>query len=121
MLGISFKPHSDDLRESPAVELAEQLFGKGIDLRIYDPDLSLNKLYGSNKAYIEKTLPHIASLLAPSLTDILKHAELLLITKPLSVAERDQLSHLEKPDQILVDLTHQNPQKVTRLVENSVA
>ncbi|MGA5822759.1 nucleotide sugar dehydrogenase [Kitasatospora sp. NPDC094028] len=79
MFGLSFKPGTDDLRESPLVELAERLFGKGYDLRIYDPNVNLSRLLGANREYIENRLPHLAQLLAPSVDEVLRHAEVCVI------------------------------------------
>jgi GDP-mannose 6-dehydrogenase len=63
MLGLSFKMNTDDLRESPNVELAERLIGKGFDVRIYDPIINPERLMGSNLRYIESRLPHLRKLL----------------------------------------------------------
>jgi len=63
MLGLSFKMNTDDLRESPNVELAERLIGKGFDVRIYDPIINPERLMGSNLRYIESRLPHLRRLL----------------------------------------------------------
>ncbi|MFW6691140.1 nucleotide sugar dehydrogenase [Streptomyces sp. MAR4 CNX-425] len=79
LLGLSFKPGTDDLRESPLVELAERLFGKGYDLRIYDANVNLSRLLGANRAYVETRLPHLAQLLADSVHEVLDHAEVCLV------------------------------------------
>ena len=63
MLGLSFKMNTDDLRESPNVELVERLIGKGFDVRIYDPIVNPERLMGSNLRYIESRLPHLRRLL----------------------------------------------------------
>lgn len=79
LFGLSFKPGTDDLRESPLVELAERLLGKGYDLRIYDANVSLSRLLGANREYIESRLPHLGQLLAGSVEEVLGHAEVCLI------------------------------------------
>lgn len=79
MLGLSFKPDTDDLRESPLVEMAERLIGKGYDLRIYDHNVSLSRLTGRNLAFIEEHIPHIASLMVEDLSDLVGHAHTLVI------------------------------------------
>ncbi|MEV6669021.1 nucleotide sugar dehydrogenase [Streptomyces sp. NPDC051162] len=79
LFGLSFKPGTDDLRESPLVELAERLIGKGYDLRIYDANVNLSRLLGANREYIETRLPHIAQLLVDSVGEVLEHAEVCLI------------------------------------------
>ena len=63
LLGLAFKPGTDDLRESPLLELAERLLGKGFELRIHDPAVQLSALHGSNRAFLEERLPHIDRLL----------------------------------------------------------
>ncbi|MFF5986222.1 nucleotide sugar dehydrogenase [Prauserella flavalba] len=79
LFGLSFKPGTDDLRESPLVELAERLLGKGYDLRIYDANVSLSRLLGANREYIESRLPHLGQLLAGSVEEVLAHAEVCLV------------------------------------------
>ena len=79
LLGLSFKEGTDDLRESPLVLLAEKLLGKGYEIRIYDRDVSLARLMGANKEYIEREIPHLSRLLARTLEEVLEFAEVLVI------------------------------------------
>jgi GDP-mannose 6-dehydrogenase len=67
ILGLSFKANTDDLRESPMVEVAQTLLGRGYQLRIYDPALNLSSLVGANKRVVDVQMPHLASLLKPDL------------------------------------------------------
>jgi GDP-mannose 6-dehydrogenase len=78
-LGLSFKGGTDDLRESPIVEVVETMIGKGYDVRIYDPNVSLARLFGANKEYIEKEIPHIDRLMCKTLDEVLQHAEVLVV------------------------------------------
>ena len=81
VLGLSFKTDSDDLRESPTVAFVERLIGKGYQLAIYDNDVTLSAIRGKNKQFIERTLPHISTLMKPSLEEVTNHAEVLVICK----------------------------------------
>ena len=78
-LGLSFKGGTDDLRESPIVEVVETMIGKGYDVRIYDPNVALARLFGANKEYIEKEIPHIDRLMCKTLDEVLQHAEVLVV------------------------------------------
>lgn len=79
IFGLSFKPGTDDLRESPLVELAERLLGKGFDVKIYDSNVSLSRLIGANQAYIADRLPHLGELLTGDIDQVADHAEVLVI------------------------------------------
>jgi GDP-mannose 6-dehydrogenase len=81
--GISFKPGTDDLRESPLVELAERLLGKGKQLTIYDEKVQIARLMGGNKSYIEQVFPHLASFLIDQLEGLL-NSEIILLGHPIS-------------------------------------
>ncbi len=115
VLGLSFKPDTDDLRESPAVELVEMLLGKGYSVVVYDRNVSLSALVGSNRAYIERELPHLAALMRPTLDDVLAHAEVLVITNrdPEFTPVIDRL----RPDQRVIDFVRISAQRSGRQYE----
>ncbi len=80
LLGLSFKMDSDDLRESPYVDLAETLIGKGFDLSIYDPVVDEALLVGTNRQYLDSKLPHVQRVLRPSASDALHGADIALVS-----------------------------------------
>lgn len=102
LLGLSFKPDTDDLRESPAVSLAERLIGRGYRVAIHDPDVELGQLRGANRDFMERHLPHLVDLLRSSLGEVLTHAETVVITKRWP--ELAQLGSLLRDHQRVVDL-----------------
>jgi GDP-mannose 6-dehydrogenase len=79
ILGFSFKEGTDDLRESPVVELTERLLGKGFDLKIYDRNVSMASIHGANRDYILNHIPHISRLMVPRMDEVLGHAETIVI------------------------------------------
>ena len=79
VLGFSFKAGTDDLRESPVVELTERLIGKGYDLRIYDGNVNLARIHGANRDYILNHIPHISRLMVASIDEVLQHAGTIVI------------------------------------------
>ena len=103
IVGLAFKPGTDDLRESPMVALVERLIGKGRDVRIFDPRVSMAQLVGANKRFIETEIPHIASLLCSSLDDLVAHAEVLVFSAP--GPDADRALQLATAEHMLLDLT----------------
>ncbi|MCA9246777.1 MAG: hypothetical protein KDA42_06665, partial [Planctomycetales bacterium] len=95
LVGLSFKAGTDDLRESPFVALAETLIGKGCDVKIYDPGVSIARLKGQNLAYIDQHLPHLARLLVERPEQICEHAELVVLGTAVgdSFPWRDRFRH----------------------------
>jgi GDP-mannose 6-dehydrogenase len=79
ILGFSFKAGTDDLRESPMVELVERLLGKGYALKIYDRNVSMASVHGANRDYILNRIPHISGLMVQSIDEVLEHAKTLVI------------------------------------------
>lgn len=102
VLGFSFKAGTDDLRESPIVELIERLIGKGYALELYDQNVNLAKLTGANRDYILNHIPHIASLMRDSIEQVLNHAEIVIVGN--SAAEFTQIAAKLRPDQHVLDL-----------------
>ena len=102
ILGMSFKEKTDDLRESSMVHVIETLISKGLDIKIYDKNVSLSKLMGSNKKFIEKGIPQIYSLMSQSINEIIEHADVIVIGN--KEEEYEKVPELIKPDQIIIDL-----------------
>jgi GDP-mannose 6-dehydrogenase len=103
-LGLSFKPGTDDLRESPLVTLAEQLIGKGMQLAIYDPEVHLAQLLGANRRFIEQHLPHIGQLVRADVAAVIAESDVLVVG--LSTPEVTQALALGAgPDKLVLDLT----------------
>ena len=103
VVSLAFKPDTDDLRESPMVTLVEALIGKGLAVRIHDPNVAIARLVGANRRYIEEGIPHIASLMCERVEAVLDHAEVIVIGSPSAEAARALAA--VRPDQAVVDLT----------------
>lgn len=104
VLGFSFKAGTDDLRESPMVTLIETLIGKGFELAIYDRDVSLARLVGANKEYIEREIPHISKLMRAGIDGVLTDSDVIIIGN--NAAEFRDVEGRLRNDQQLIDLVH---------------
>jgi GDP-mannose 6-dehydrogenase len=102
LLGFSFKAGTDDLRESPIVILAEALLGKGLSLKIYDKNVSLAKLVGANKEYIETQIPHLSSLLCDTIEQVIDGSEVIVVGN--QAPEFIEAVKTCRRDQIIIDL-----------------
>jgi GDP-mannose 6-dehydrogenase len=100
MLGLTFKPDTDDLRESPLVELVERLIGKGFEVVIYDNDLELSRLIGSNRRFAMQHLPHLSGLLVANLEEALERSDIVVLGTP-HASFRDLLPRLRSDHQVL--------------------
>ena len=101
ILGFSFKAGTDDLRESPMIEVIERLTGKGYDLRIYDKNVNVAKLVGANRDFILNRIPHISRLMVDNIDAVLDHAEILVIGN--KAAEFQGVPQRMRAGQYLVD------------------
>ncbi len=103
MIGLSFKGGTDDLRESPLVVMTERFIGKGLNLKIYDPMVSISRLIGANRRYIEETIPHIELLMCDELPALIDESQVLVVglqTEAI-VAELHQRC---RADHVILDL-----------------
>ena len=103
VVGLAFKPGTDDLRESPVVTLVEALIGKGCHVRVLDRNVNVARLIGANRQYIEAEIPHIASLLCDDAESLARHAEVLVIG--CAGEEAVQALTAASPDATIIDLT----------------
>lgn len=102
VLGLSFKPGTDDLRESPLVALVERLIGRGYDVRVFDRNVSLASLHGTNRAYIEAEIPHIMSIMTDSIDELIDHSEVIVIGN--NAPEHSEAVARARAGQRLIDL-----------------
>jgi GDP-mannose 6-dehydrogenase len=102
VLGLSFKAGSDDLRESPLVSLIETLIGKGHEVRIHDEDVSLARIIGANRRYIEEAIPHISSLLRPTAEEVVEASDVIVVGR--TSPEVSRLVRGLGPEKAVVDL-----------------
>ena len=102
VFGLAFKENTDDVRESPVVTLLEQLIGKGRSMRVYDPHIQLDQIYGSNQRYLLAAVPHIGKLLDAGLDEMLGWADYLLLAQKPPAAAAEQIRRSGLP---VLDLT----------------
>jgi GDP-mannose 6-dehydrogenase len=91
ILGLAFKENTDDLRESPVVILLEQLLGKGKDLRVHDPHIRIDEIYGANRAYIMESIPHIGRTMTSTLDELLGWADHIVLAQNPSAEARARI------------------------------
>lgn len=106
-LGFAFKAGTDDLRESPVVDVIEALIGKGFELKLYDKNVNLAALTGANKDYIMNHIPHISRLMVETMDEVLEFAEVVVIGN--GSAEFNPVLDRTKSDQVVVDLVRISP------------
>jgi GDP-mannose 6-dehydrogenase len=104
ILGISFKSGTDDMRESPFVELTERLIGKGCEVRIFDPNVQLARLVGSNKEFLTRVLPHIEDLMVPNIADAVDWADVIVVST--NEAEYKEGLARARPEHIVLDFAN---------------
>ena len=105
VLGLSFKAGTDDLRYSPSVEIVERLLGKGYQVSIFDQNVDLSKITGTNKDYIDQHIPHLADIITGNLKSVIDSSELIVITQ-----NNESFTNLHKsyPDKKFLDLVRIN-------------
>jgi GDP-mannose 6-dehydrogenase len=105
-LGLSFKAGTDDLRESPQVQVIKRLLGEGCQVKVWDQDVWLGRIVGSNRQYIEEVIPHIGSVLSSEFEEVVRSGEVVMIATKV---DKDRLACCLKPEQIVIDLVNLNP------------
>ncbi len=111
--GLAFKPNTDDLRESPGVALIERLIGKGREVRIYDPHIQVESIYGSNQAFLLNALPHIERCMEKNLQSILDWAELIVIAQQPTADVREAIARYPVP---VIDVTRYSGSQLVKTV-----
>jgi len=104
IIGLSFKENTDDLRNSPMIDIVEHLIGKGIEVSIFDKNIYMARIFGANKNYIINHIPHISSLLTDNLKELVKFSEIIVIANK----EEKLLSSSDSlfRNKIVIDLSH---------------
>lgn len=102
VLGLSFKPGTDDLRESPSVELIKRLLGEGCEVQVWDKDVSMGRLTGSNRQFIQDEIPHIGARLSTNLESVIAQAQVIVVGT--DTLDKERLQAAIQPDQVIIDL-----------------
>jgi GDP-mannose 6-dehydrogenase len=105
MLGLSFKSGTDDLRESPLVVMAERFIGKGFELKIYDPEVSIARLLGANRRYIEESIPHISSLMCEDPGRVIDETQILVVGLRTDAVLKELRTRC-RPDHFVLDVVN---------------
>lgn len=105
MIGLSFKSGTDDLRESPLVALAEQFIGKGLSLKVFDPEVSIARLIGANRRYVQENIPHISSLMRDRCQDVIEGTQIVIMGLNDAALMEELYRHV-RDDQLVVDLVN---------------
>ncbi|MBE7162450.1 MAG: nucleotide sugar dehydrogenase, partial [Williamsia herbipolensis] len=116
LYGLSFKSGTDDLRESPLVELVERLVGKGFDIRVHDANVSLSSIVGANRDYITQHLPHIGELLTSSVSDVMDHGDVIVVAS--ADPEVVEMVDAAPADTLVIDLVRLPGAELRRLGDN---
>jgi GDP-mannose 6-dehydrogenase len=117
VIGLTFKENTDDLRESPVITMLESLIGKGYDLRVYDPNVNLDSIYGSNRNFLLNAIPHIGRLLVPTAKAVFAWADQLVVTQKPAAALLDSIERSGLP---VLDVAGSMPRQLTpRAAEQS--
>ncbi len=104
LLGLSFKAGTDDLRESPHVQLCKRLIGEGCEIRIWDPYVATSRLVGANRRFIEEVIPHIGIMLATNLEEVVRSSEVVVVGT--AGVDKSDLVSLLRRDQFVIDLVN---------------
>jgi GDP-mannose 6-dehydrogenase len=108
VIGLAFKEETDDLRESPVVTLLEQLIGKGRDVRVYDPHIRMDEIYGANRTFILESIPHVGRLLMANLEQVLEWADHLVLAQKQNTETMELIRNSGLPVTGLVNGTVQS-------------
>lgn len=119
LIGLSFKAGTDDLRESPLVIMAERFIGKGLKLRIFDPQVDVARLIGANRRYIEESIPHIASLMTSDIDELVRESEVLVVAMKTPEVLAALQAHT-RPEQMLLDVAVLPDRRAHRAVYQGV-